>query len=66
MHMYRPIAILLVLLLASALSACGNKGNLVKPTPAKLPPPEQKTDDASQTPSATDATPKPAQDSGGH
>ena len=64
MHMYRPIAALLTLLLATALSACGNKGNLVKPTPA-VTPPEQKTD-TSQTPAATDAEPKPAQDSGGH
>ncbi len=63
MRMLRLSALLVSLALASALSACGNKGNLVKPTPATIPPPEKT--DSSQTPTATDAD-KPAQDSGGH
>jgi len=63
-------AVLLSMTLASALTACGNKGNLVKPTPK----PEQQPATQS-TPAASDSTPKPAesgttpaasQDSGGH
>jgi predicted small lipoprotein YifL len=70
MRKLRLFAVLLPLTLASALTACGNKGNLVKPTP----PPDQQPATQS-TPAATDSTPKPAesgttptssQDSGGH
>jgi predicted small lipoprotein YifL len=66
MRLSRLPAVLLPLLLSSALSACGNKGNLVKPTPSALPPPEKT--DSTQTPPSTppDAEQKPAQDSGGH
>ena len=54
MRMLRFSAVLLPLMLASALSACGSKGDLVKPTPPA-------TD---QQPAASDTTPKPAQDAG--
>jgi Prokaryotic lipoprotein-attachment site len=47
------------LMLAILLSACGNKGDLVKPTPSTLPPPTP------EQPAAPDTKP-PAQDSGGH
>jgi len=49
-------AVLLSMTLASALTACGNKGNLVKPTPK----PDQQPATQS-TPPATDSTPKPAE-----
>ena len=69
MRLSRLPAVLIPLMLASALAACGNKGNLVKPTPSALPPPE-KTDSSQASPStsppASDAEQKPAQDSGGH
>lgn len=60
MRMFRLIVV--PLLLALAMSACGNKGELVKPIPSTLPPPS--TTPASTTP-PPDAT-KPAQDAGGH
>jgi len=56
MHKLRLFAVLLPMTLASALTACGNKGNLVKPTPK----PEQQPATQS-TPAATDSTPKPAE-----
>jgi predicted small lipoprotein YifL len=59
----RNVRILALALSLLALSACGNKGDLVKPNPAAVPP---KTDQPAETP-ATDGTPKPPQDSsGGH
>ena len=55
--------ILAPLMLALALSACGNKGDLVKPNPAAVPP---KTDQPADSP-AKDGTRTPPQDSsGGH
>jgi hypothetical protein len=59
MRMLRPFLALSPLMLAMLLSACGNKGDLVKPTPSTLPPPTP------EQPAAPDTTP-PAQDSGGH
>ena len=61
MRMFRPFAI--SLLLALAISACGNKGDLVKPIPSTLPPPSTTPDSTTPQP---DAAAKPAQDSGGH
>jgi predicted small lipoprotein YifL len=58
MRMLRPLLASSPLMLAMLLSACGNKGDLVKPTPSTLPPPTQQ-------PAASDTTP-PAQDDGGH
>ncbi|HET7924254.1 MAG TPA: lipoprotein [Rhodanobacteraceae bacterium] len=52
--------ILAPLTLALTLSACGNKGDLVKPNPAAVPP---KTDQPAPAP---DATKPPQDDSGGH
>ena len=60
MRMFRPV--LVPMLLALALCACGNKGDLVKPMPSKLPPPTTPDSTAPQPDSAA----KPAQDSGGH
>ena len=52
------------LTLALALSACGNKGELVKPNPAAVPP---KTDAPAPATPAADGTTTPPQDSsGGH
>ena len=67
MRMSRCFAFSLPLLLAASLSACGNKGDLVRPTPSTLPPPTpaDPTTQPSQ-PSTTDTSPQPAQDSGGH
>jgi predicted small lipoprotein YifL len=57
------LLLLAPLMLALMLSACGNKGDLVKPNPAAVPP---KTDQPAAPP-APDGTPKPPQDSsGGH
>jgi len=70
MRNLRLFAVLLLMTLASALAACGNKGNLVKPTPKPDQQPAMQS-----TPTAPDSTPKPAesgttpsssQDSGGH
>jgi len=59
----RKLVLIATLMLALMLSACGNKGDLVKPNPAAIPP---KTDQPADSP-APDGTPKPAQDSsGGH
>ncbi len=52
------------LTLALMLAACGNKGELVKPNPAAVPP---KTDEpAPATPAADGTTPPPQDSSGGH
>ncbi len=51
---------LVPLTLALMLSACGNKGDLVKPNPAAVPP---KTDPPAP---ATTETPPPQESSGGH
>jgi predicted small lipoprotein YifL len=52
------------LTLALTLSACGNKGELVKPNPAALPP---KTDQPAPESPAPSGTTTPAQDAtGGH
>jgi predicted small lipoprotein YifL len=56
------LLLLAPLMLALMLPACGNKGDLVKPNPAAVPP---KTDQPADSP-APDGTPKPPQDSGGH
>ncbi len=70
MRMLRLTTALLPLMLAGTLSACGNKGDLVRPTP----PPDQKPATQPQ-PAASDTTPKPpesgttpnpVQDSGRH
>jgi len=59
----RKLVLIAPLMLALMLSACGNKGDLVKPNPAAIPP---KTDQPADS-TAPDGTPKPAQDSsGGH
>ena len=70
MRKLRLFAVLLPMTLASALTACGSKGDLVKPTPK----PDQQPATPS-TPAASDSTPQPAksgttpssaQDSGAH
>lgn len=49
---------------ALVLSACGNKGELVKPNPAAVPP---KTDEpAPTTPTPSGTTTPPQESSGGH
>jgi predicted small lipoprotein YifL len=58
--MKKSLAFVVVALLASALSACGNKGDLVRPTPSTLPPPN-----TTPAPASPDAPAKPAQDSNG-
>ena len=55
MRKLRLFAVLLPMTLASALTACGNKGDLVKPTPKPDQPATQ------STPAASDSTPKPAE-----
>jgi hypothetical protein len=62
MRMLRPFLVSSPLMLAILLSACGNKGDLVKPMPSTLPPPTPPTP---EQPAAPDTKP-PAQDSGGH
>jgi predicted small lipoprotein YifL len=68
MSKLRTLALLVPL--ALALGACGNKGDLVKPIPSKLPPPA--TPDSGQQPAATPTAPAPSapapahDDSGGH
>jgi predicted small lipoprotein YifL len=52
---------LVPLTLALMLSACGNKGDLVKPNPAAVPP---KTDQPAPAPNGE--TPPPQESSGGH
>jgi predicted small lipoprotein YifL len=60
----RTARILAAAALLLMLSACGNKGDLVKPNPAAVPP---KTDQPAPASPAPDGTAKPAQDSsGGH
>jgi predicted small lipoprotein YifL len=59
--MRKSLALMFAALLASALSACGNKGDLVRPIPSTLPP-ETSTPEAPPP----DAPAKPAQDSNGH
>jgi predicted small lipoprotein YifL len=55
---------LVPLTLALLLSACGNKGDLVKPNPAAVPP---KTDQpAPATPAPSGTTTPPQESSGGH
>jgi hypothetical protein len=52
------------LMLALLLSSCGNKGDLVKPNPAALPPKTDQPAPASPAPSGT--TTPPQESSGGH
>lgn len=70
MRMFHPSVVLVLLMSVASLTACGNKGNLVKPTPpATEETPDTKPDasDAAQKPRAPeDAAQKTAQDSGGH
>jgi predicted small lipoprotein YifL len=56
MRMFRPLAALILLTLVVSLSACGNKGDLVKPTSPGAQAP-------SAQPPAPDAA-KPERDSG--
>ncbi len=56
-------AFIAAVLLASLLSGCGNKGDLVRPIPSTLPPPTATPETPAQPP---DASAKPAQDSNGH
>ena len=56
MRMLRPLRISGPLMLAILLSACGNKGDLVKPTP-----PADQQPAAPATPGASDSTPKPGE-----
>jgi predicted small lipoprotein YifL len=58
--MKKSLAFVVAALLASVLSACGNKGDLVRPTPSTLPPPN-----TTPAPASPDAPAKPAQDSNG-
>ena len=60
--MNQSLAFAAAVLLASVLSGCGNKGDLVRPIPSTLPPPTT-TPDSTPPP---DAPAKPAQDSNGH
>ena len=61
---------LLALILPLTLAACGNKGDLVKPIPSKLPTPA--TPDSKPQPTVTPTAPTPSapepahDDSGGH
>jgi hypothetical protein len=58
------ILVLAPLTLALMLSACGNKGDLVKPNPAAVPP---KTDQpAPESPPPTATTTPPQDSAGGH
>ena len=50
------------LTLALALSACGNKGELVKPNPAALPPKTDQPAPASPAPSGTTTPPQESTD----
>ena len=60
----RKSVLIVPLALALMLSACGNKGDLVKPNPAAVPP---KTDQPAPAPPAPDGTTTPPQESsGGH
>ena len=60
----RKSILIVPLALALMLSACGNKGDLVKPNPAAVPP---KTDQPAPASPAPDGTPPPPQESsGGH
>jgi hypothetical protein len=52
------------LALALMLSACGNKGDLVKPNPAAVPPEADPAVPALPAPSGTDEPPQDS--SGGH
>jgi predicted small lipoprotein YifL len=54
---------LVPLTLALMLSACGNKGDLVKPNPAAVPP---KTDQPADAPAPDGTTTPPQDSSGGH
>jgi hypothetical protein len=70
MRMLRPLLISGPLMLAILLSACGNKGDLVKPNPSTLPPPtttpQPATPDATSPPAQPAQAAQPPQDSGGH
>ncbi len=59
----RIIRILGVAALLLVLSACGNKGDLVKPNPAAVPP---KTDQPAAPPATDGTTTSPQDSSGGH
>jgi predicted small lipoprotein YifL len=60
----RKSVLIVPLALALMLSACGNKGDLVKPNPAAEPP---KTDQPAPASPAPDGTTTPPQESsGGH
>lgn len=60
--MKKVLAFLVVALVAATLSACGNKGDLVRPVPSTLP--SQTTTPQPPVP-PPDAPAKPAQDSNG-
>jgi len=60
----RKSILIVPLALALMLSACGNKGDLVKPNPAAVPPKTDQPAPASPAPDGT--TPPPQESSGGH
>ena len=71
MSKLRALIFPLPLLFAIALSACGNKGDLVRPMPSTLPPAAATPDDnAKPAPDSTSPRPdpasKPAPDADGH
>ena len=61
--MRKSFALISAVLFASALSGCGNKGDLVRPIPSTLPS-QTSTPETPVPP--PDAPAKPAQDSNGH
>ena len=61
--MNQSLAFAAAVLLASVLSGCGNKGDLVRPIPSTLPSQTSTPQPATPPP---DAPTKPAQDSNGH
>jgi predicted small lipoprotein YifL len=61
--MKKLLAFAVAVLLASTLSACGNKGDLVRPIPSTLPS-QTSTPETPVPP--PDAPAKPAQDSNSH
>jgi len=60
MRIFRILALLASMLI---LPACGNKGELVKPNPAAVPP---KTDQPADAPAPDGTTTPPQDSSGGH
>jgi predicted small lipoprotein YifL len=61
--MKKSLAFAVFALLASTVSGCGNKGDLVRPIPSTLPPQTSTPETPAPPP---DAPAKPARDSNGH